>query len=253
MIKTIDFDKVADIYDEYVNVSIDHSFFFNETQKESGKILELMCGTGRVSIPLLEKGIELTCIDYSRGMLNKFAEKISGKPYNPELLEMDVCDFKLPGRFSLIFIPFNSFSEIISVEDQIKALHNIFNHLENNGRFICTLHNPTIRSKTIDGSLKFLGKFPLKNGNGNIAITYTNSLKQETDIVTGCQFYDFYDINDKIIEKRQMEINFSLISKAKFEQMALKAGFKIDKVYGDYSYSEFHDSGSPFMIYILRK
>jgi ubiquinone/menaquinone biosynthesis C-methylase UbiE len=56
MKNTINFDKVADIYDYYVNVDFDIPFFLKETEQQKGEILELMCGTGRISIQLLKAG-----------------------------------------------------------------------------------------------------------------------------------------------------------------------------------------------------
>ena len=72
MKETIRFDQVADIYDSYVKSDFDIPFFLNETERFEGEILELMCGTGRVSIPLLESGRRMTCVDYSNGMLDRF-------------------------------------------------------------------------------------------------------------------------------------------------------------------------------------
>ena len=59
----IDYDRVADVYDLYVTSALDVGFYMDEAAKVRGKVLELMCGTGRVSIPLLEAGVDLTCVD----------------------------------------------------------------------------------------------------------------------------------------------------------------------------------------------
>ena len=69
--KNIDFGHVADIYDSYTNVDFDVDFF-KMLCKGRKNILELMCGTGRVSIPLLDEGFPLTCVDYSEEMLEIF-------------------------------------------------------------------------------------------------------------------------------------------------------------------------------------
>ena len=60
-----DYDIVADIYDTYVPVDDDLDFFISETKKSPGEVLELMSGSGRVSIPLLKAGVKLTCVDIS--------------------------------------------------------------------------------------------------------------------------------------------------------------------------------------------
>jgi ubiquinone/menaquinone biosynthesis C-methylase UbiE len=65
----IDYDCVADVYDLYVTSDLDIAFYVAEAAKAQGKVLELMCGTGRVSVPLLEAGVDLTCVDASEGML----------------------------------------------------------------------------------------------------------------------------------------------------------------------------------------
>lgn len=75
MNKNIDFGFVADIYDDYVNVNFDIPFYKSLCKNYSGSILELMCGTGRVYLPLIKDGVELTCVDYSQEMLDVFAKK----------------------------------------------------------------------------------------------------------------------------------------------------------------------------------
>ncbi len=90
MKEPIKFDKIADIYDYYVNVDFDIPFFLKETENFKGEILELMCGTGRVSVPLLDSGRQMTCIDYSKGMLDSFAQKTGNKKYAVNLVQMDV-------------------------------------------------------------------------------------------------------------------------------------------------------------------
>ncbi len=77
MEKNIDFGQVADIYDYYANADFDISFF-KTLCKGHKKILELMCGTGRISIPLAGEGHSLTCVDYSEEMLDIFRKKIGG-------------------------------------------------------------------------------------------------------------------------------------------------------------------------------
>ena len=59
------YDLVSDLYDIYIPVTFDIDFFIQETKNTPGEVLELMSGTGRVSIPLLEAGVKLTCVDLS--------------------------------------------------------------------------------------------------------------------------------------------------------------------------------------------
>ncbi len=116
MSRSINFSKVADIYDFYVKVDFDIPFFLKETKDYHEEILELMCGTGRVSFPLLSSGKKMVCVDYSQGMLDAFSEKNRKKNWPVELIKMDVTNLKLNRKFGLIILPFHSISEILSTE-----------------------------------------------------------------------------------------------------------------------------------------
>ncbi len=59
-IKSIDFDQVADLYDLYVRVDFDVEFWKHEVHTTGGKVLELMCGTGRIGLPLIDADVSYT-------------------------------------------------------------------------------------------------------------------------------------------------------------------------------------------------
>jgi SAM-dependent methyltransferase len=252
MYNTIKFDQVADIYDDYVNVDFDIPFFMHETENFKNEILELMCGTGRVSMPLLNAGRKLVCVDYSQRMLDAFIQKIEGKDLPVKLLNADVTELVLGMKFGIILLPFHSFSEIISEEKQRKALKKISNHLEDNGKFICTLQNPQVRLKTADGVLRILGEFQTKNEK-RIRISIMNQIHSETGLVIGYQQYDLFDSADKLIEKRVLDICFRPVSYSGFLQLISGLQLSVENVYGDYSYSDFDPETSNVMIFILKK
>ncbi|MEA4975296.1 MAG: class I SAM-dependent methyltransferase [Paludibacter sp.] len=249
---TINFDKVADIYDFYVNVDFDIPFFTKETENYGGEILELMCGTGRVSIPLLKAGRKMTCVDYSKGMLDSFKKKISNEDYSVDLVEMDVTNLKLDKKFSLIILPFHSLSEILTTEKQQEALNCISNHLETGGTFILTLQNPEKRLKQADGKMRVIGKFSVGKDKEMI-LSYTNQYNQKEEIVSGYQFYEMYNTENIMTEKRYLEINFKPVQLDTLREMIAKTDMEITKIYGDYSFGEFDAQKSDFMICKLTK
>ncbi len=254
MREPIKFDEVADIYDSYVNVAIDIPFFLKETEGFDSEILELMCGTGRVSVPLLESGRIMTCVDYSRAMLHTFQKKIETKKYknNVKLVEMDVTKLDLNRKFGFIFLPFHSISEILSADKQQKALKSISDHLETNGTFILTLQNPRIRLTQADGTTKIIGEFPVDE-NRKMKISYMNQYIPDEKIVTGFQFYEIYDSKNTMLEKRHLEINFKPITDKELRSMIAGTDLEITDIYGDYSYSDFNEETSHFMIYKMNK
>ena len=86
------YETIADLYDIYVTDTFDIDFFVNETKKSSGDVLELMSGTGRVSIPLLEAGVKLTCVDISAELNAVLENKLQQMGLNADIYQMDVCE-----------------------------------------------------------------------------------------------------------------------------------------------------------------
>ncbi|MBI4405914.1 MAG: class I SAM-dependent methyltransferase [Deltaproteobacteria bacterium] len=123
--KNIDFDIIHEYYDLCITVDFDIPFWIEEAWKVRGNRLELMCGTGRISIPILASGSALTCVDYSAGLLSRFKSKIAERNCDVDIIHMDVRELDLKQQFDLVFIGFNAFAEIITRADQEKALQRI--------------------------------------------------------------------------------------------------------------------------------
>jgi hypothetical protein len=84
-------------------------------------------------------------------------------------------------------------------------------------------------------------------------ISYINRYDENTKLVSGFQSYEIFDGNDKLIEKRYLEINFKPVFYEEFLEMTKNTGMEIVNIYGDYEYSEFDEKGSDFMIIKLIK
>jgi SAM-dependent methyltransferase len=252
MINPIKFDLVADLYDSYVTANLDLQFFLNETTNFDDEILELMCGTGRVSIPLLQSGKKLCCVDYSEKMLEVFKKKIEDKNYPVRLIQMDVSKLELGKKFGLILLPFHSFSEILTSELQFKALKAISEHLKSDGIFICTLQNPVVRLKTADDVTRQLGEFKLKDDKRMI-VSYSNKFNPNSGIVSGFQLYEIYDKSENLVDKRILDIKFKPISDSEFKDLIKPLDIEIIDRYGDYSQNPFFEKTSSYLIYKLKK
>lgn len=252
MAKAIEFDDVADIYDYYVNVELDIPFFLEEIGVRKGEVLELMCGTGRVSLPLLKKGVNLTCVDYSLKMLDKLREKLLKNQLRSNLVHADICEMDLGRQYDTIFIPFNSFMELAWREKQAAALNRIHSHLTGDGLFICTLHNPLIRTRLASGQRVFRGQFTLPDEQ-LLMLHSEEHIVSDQSIIEGTQYFTIFSKEGKLLLERNLDIRFSLVPKETFEQMAKEAGFSVQSLYGNYDRSEFSHEESPYMIFCLRK
>jgi SAM-dependent methyltransferase len=247
------YDYVADLYDIYVPFTLDIDFLLAEAKKTSGNVLELMSGTGRVSVPLIEAGVKLTCVDLSAGSNAILEDKLQKRGLQADVYQMDVCELDLKKNFDLVIIPFGSFAHITSPDDQRKVLARIQQHLVPGGIFICILGNPNLRRKAVDGQLRLFRKYALPETQGELLLWIAEHFSEEDDqIVEAIQLYEEYDGQGILKRKRLLELHFRLSQRDEFEELAKAAGFKVKSLYGDYAYSEFNND-SPLMIWLLEK
>jgi SAM-dependent methyltransferase len=253
MVHSIRWDWVASLYDAYVTATFDLPFWLQHATAAKGTVLELMCGTGRISAPLAEAGVSLTCVDASAGMLARLREKLAARGLSAEVVQMDVRRLDLGREFDLVLLPFQSFAELTSPADQRDVLARIYRHLRAGGRFICTLHNPRARRQSLDGQLRLVGKFPLANQRATLLVWTLAAYDVETRLVEGLQFYEEYTEAGLLERKRLLEIRFALLECDEFAALATSAGFRTAALYGDYESAPFAEENSPFMIWVLEK
>src|SRR3712207_4663213 len=248
----IDYDRVADVYDLYVTSDLDVGFYVKEAGKVRRRVLELMCGTGRVSVPLLEAGVDLTCVDASEGMLARLEERLRARKLEARVLRAGVRHLDLHEEFDLALIPFHSFSELVSPRDQELTLRAVHGCLKEGGRLICPLHNPAIRSRSADGALRLNGSFPTADG-GLLVVSGFETLDEGSGVVDRVQLYEFFDASSNLRAKRVLPMRFALIDRSEFAELANAARFIPVALYGDYDRSEYLEGSSPFMIWVLEK
>lgn len=138
--------------------------FYAQLARETGRgVLEVACGTGRIALPLAERGFEVTGVDVSAGMLAIAQHKRAVLPAAARdrltLIDQDMCELNLGRRFGLAFMAFRSFQALLTVDLQRKALAAIRRHVAPEGRLALHLFDPRLdllvdentRHPTLDG------------------------------------------------------------------------------------------------------
>lgn len=245
----MDYSRVAALYDLYARTEIDIPFFI-EAGRGAPNVLELTSGTGRLSIPLLEAGVRLSCLDSSPEMLEVLRAKLHARGLSAPIYTLDVSSFTLPERFDLILFPFNAFAEIQDPAQQQSTLEAVRAHLLPGGRFICTLHNPAARLKQVDGQTRLRGRFPLPNAAGELALYSTERYDPASGMVNGEQGYELRAPTGDLLDRFSVGINFVLHTREAFEKLAERF-FQVQALYGDYSRAAYQPGESPFMIWVL--
>jgi len=109
-------------------------------QETGGPVLEIACGTGRVSIPIARLGFAVTGLDIVPGMLELARSKSAGLP--TRWVEGDARVFDLGAHFRLIFLTGNAFQAFLTRADQEALLERVRAHLHDEGLLAFETRNP---------------------------------------------------------------------------------------------------------------
>ncbi|MEI3611868.1 class I SAM-dependent methyltransferase [Pseudogracilibacillus sp. SO30301A] len=129
----------SEVYDmdKYIGLSYgDVEFYYNRLESCTGAILEPGVGTGRILIPLLEKGLQVDGFDVSTEMLEICRKNSENRGLNPILFEERMESFSFDEKYEAIIVPTGTFLLLHKREDSINALINFYNHLNNGGKLI---------------------------------------------------------------------------------------------------------------------
>ncbi len=141
----------ARFYDLVYSDQCDLEFYLREARNARGPVLEVACGNGRILLKLLQEGIGITGIDLSKDLLAALKKKADALGLKPDVHLGDMRDFRLPGKFRLIIIPYRSFLHLRSDDDRKRALLNFKEHLEPGGRLILHTYNPSKEDQNMSG------------------------------------------------------------------------------------------------------
>jgi len=132
-------DRIAAVYDDWY----DHQSWYAETGAAvdalaelagAGPVLELAIGTGRIALPLAERGVVMHGIDSSEAMVAKLREKPGGDGIPVTI--GNFADVGVDGRYSLVFVVFNTLFALETQEEQIRCFQNVAAHLADDGVFV---------------------------------------------------------------------------------------------------------------------
>ncbi|HEY71618.1 MAG TPA: class I SAM-dependent methyltransferase [Anaerolineae bacterium] len=127
-------DEIAEIYDEFYADYDPASIELLAELSAGGPALELGIGTGRIALPLHEKGVEVLGIDSSEAMVAKLRSKPNGS--NIEVLIGSFGEFRMDRRFRLIYVVFNTFFGLQTQAEQVRCFQIVREHLESDGVFL---------------------------------------------------------------------------------------------------------------------
>jgi SAM-dependent methyltransferase len=180
-----------------------------------GGALELAIGTGRIAVPLAERGVRVAGIDLSPDMVAQLREKTD--EINVEIGDMSATEVE--GTFSLVYLVFNSLNNVTAQEGQVATFANAAAHLDAGGCFVVEVGVPNRQRLEV---------FDLSDTHVGV---------DELDFDTQRLVSHHFSLVDG--EWRRLSIPFRSVSPAELDLMARLAGMELRERWADWDRSPF--------------
>ncbi len=134
------------MYDDWFGLptDTDQAVEFLAGMVGDGPVLELGIGTGRIALPLVQRGIEVHGVDASEAMVAKLREKPGGDRIKVSMGNFADVGELVDGAFSLLLVVFNTFFGLLTQDDQVRCFQGVAQHLADGGVFLMQAFVPDL-------------------------------------------------------------------------------------------------------------
>jgi SAM-dependent methyltransferase len=248
------FDAFARYYDaDFGAVEDDIPFYRELARRCGGPILEPMCGSGRLLVPLARAGYRLTGVDVSSALLALARAKLTagGLLGQVELLEADIRQTAPAGPFGLVIVALNSFMHLSTATDQLAALGRIHAALRPDGLLALDLFNPDLRAlAAYNGELVFDKSF-VTSEDSRVHKFVAQHADQAAQMIYIHFIYDELDAEGRV-RRNVLPFTMRWLYRYELEHLLARAGFALEAVYGSYDLDEYRTE-SALMLAVARK
>lgn len=240
----------AGFYDRFsTGIDGDVSFYVEEARKASGPVLEIGCGTGRIMIPIADSGVPIVGLDRAPAMLEIARGKVAGRSVGTRqrirMVESDMRAFDLDQRFSLVVIPYRTFSYMLTEEDQRSTLMHINDHLIDHGRLVFDVMAPgpdviAASLETPGGSLDHILTFTHPDSGNRVMAWDTRKFDPAEQTIKVLQFFQELDHEDREVSNTVIPIFYRYLYRYEMQHLLELCGFEVEALYGDFRRSPLH-------------
>jgi len=248
---------IADYYDESPIVqgrTQDVTFYRDAARDFGDPILELGCGTGRITMALAEAGKRVTGLDLSERMLERAARKRAAL-YTEErervhLVQGNMARFDLGERFRLVIIPFRPFQHLLEVRQQVDCLDYVRKHLAPGGRLILDMFQTDAERMHDPVHMREMLVTEYKTADGRqVRITERvvafHRAEQRNDVEM------IFSIRHPDGRQERLVFAWTLryFFRYEIEHLLARCGFRVTALYGNFDRTPIRDD-SPEMIFV---
>lgn len=231
------------IYD-HVRDATDHQYFIRKILNNSGPVLEIGVGTGRLFADALNHGANIYGIDISPAMLDILKVKLLEKDHH-RISVQDIYTFKLDQKFDLIIAPFRVFMHLLTVEEQFKALEVVHSHLNPKGRFIFDLFIPNL--KILHDGLDDVKDFEGEYEPGKKLIRYSSMNADPVNQISHVTFKLVWN-EDGIEKTEEWKTDLRFFFRYEIEHLINQSKLKLVNIFGDFEENKLNESSKEFIV-----
>jgi 2-polyprenyl-3-methyl-5-hydroxy-6-metoxy-1,4-benzoquinol methylase len=239
----VTYDLECDAFDD------DYPAIEQWARKTGGPLLDLACGTGRMSIHMALQGYEVTGVDLIPEMIAHGKKKAAARGVSIEFVVADARDFHLGRQYPFVFMLMNAFQFLHTRADHEAMFACVREHLEPDGYFLFETRNPS--PQNLFQVMHPQGQqFTMADG-GQLVVTE----QQVYDPLTQLQHYTSHRRflhSDGQQEERTMRVGLRYVFPQEMEALLHYNGFRIHTVYGSWQQAPL-TADSPAMIYVCQK
>jgi SAM-dependent methyltransferase len=217
----------------------DIPFYVEEARRADGPVLELACGTGRLTIPIAQIDVEIVGLDRSPSMIAHLRTKAEHAGVEIPLVEADCRSFDLGRKFALIFIGFNSMQHLHDFASLAALFSNVRRHLAPGGNFVFDVFNPSIAILTRSAERTREREYEDPDAGGRITMDQTLVYDDATQVSHVRWFFSRHGPNGVEKDFRVEDLNLRCFFPQELDLLVRSQGFTIQEKYGDFE-------GKPF-------
>ncbi|MEW1724985.1 class I SAM-dependent methyltransferase [Streptomyces sp. NPDC093109] len=205
-----------------------------------GKVLEFAVGTGRVAVPLTQRGVDVVGVEMSAAMIDQLRTKVDDAALPVVVGDMATVRVPGAGAFQLVYLVYNTISNLLTQAEQVACFRNAARHLAPGGCFVVELWVPELR-KLPPGQRAMVWEVQA----GYVGLDTYDVLRQQ--VVS-----HHFRFGEGSREARLFRSPHRYIWPAELDLMAQLAGFELESRHADWDKSEFTaESRSHVSVYRL--
>ncbi|WP_227396522.1 class I SAM-dependent DNA methyltransferase [Jeotgalibacillus aurantiacus] len=231
------------------NYKADLPFILDYAQRiKPEHIIELACGTGRLTIPVAKQGYDVTGVDLHQGMLDRAKEKAEAVGVQIDWIQQDCTKLSLPRSASLVYMTGNSFQHFLTNDMQDQLMLSVKEHLHAGGYFIFNTRNPLLHDLAEVDEYKTR----YSDASGRRVVEENREVYDPITQVQDCfQTRRTFD-QDKEVETEEISIRIRFTFPLELERLMKQHGYEIEGFYGGWGLESLKKESSELVVVVKR-